>query len=143
MNRRVTAKPTDQPLAKSKVLIVDDEPAVLITYRLILEQQGYEVAACGTSKEALAAVNAQNFDLILTDYSLEQQHTGFEVIERARAKDPSVPSLLLTGYANQETADRAAAMNVGVLYKPIEIQQFLSETRKALGEHHESVKTGT
>ena len=126
-----------------KLLVVDDEPAVLITYRMILEQSGYEVVACGTCREALKAISANDFDLVLSDYSLEQQHTGFEVIDAARKKDPRIPSLLLTGYAALDTADKAAAMNVAVLYKPIEIQQFLGETAKALGKDHEPIKTGT
>ena len=41
---------------KYRVLVVDDEAAVLLTYRLILERQGYEVVACGTSKAAIQAM---------------------------------------------------------------------------------------
>jgi CheY-like chemotaxis protein len=41
---------------KYRVLVVDDEAAVLLTYQLILERQGYEVSACGTSVQAIAAV---------------------------------------------------------------------------------------
>lgn len=142
MTKRKTENP-GRAGRKPRVLIVDDEPSVLITYKLILEQQGYEVSACGTSVEAIAAIQKIDFDLVMSDYSLEKQHTGFEVIERARSKNPVVPSMILTGYASQETADKAAAMKVGVLYKPIEIEEFLQETMKALGEDHESVKTGT
>ena len=40
---------------KYRVLVVDDEAAVLLTYRLILERQGYEVLACGTSVQAIGA----------------------------------------------------------------------------------------
>ena len=90
---------------KYRVLVVDDEAAVLLTYRLILERQGYEVVACGTSKAAIQAMEQQRFDVVLCDYSLEEQHTGFEVISVARNIDSAIPAALLTGYATKETAD--------------------------------------
>jgi CheY-like chemotaxis protein len=119
---------------RPKVLVVDDEPAVLSTYRMILEQSGYDAVAAATSKEALAAIDSTEFDLILSDFSLEQQHTGFEVIDAARKRNKDVPCCLLTGYATLETADQAEAIGVGILYKPIDIQEFLQVTRKLLGE---------
>lgn len=130
-----SAAPSRLPAsARPKVLVVDDEPAVLSTYRMILEQSGYDAVAAATSKEALAAISNTDFDLILSDFSLEQQHTGFEVIEAARTKNKEVPCCLLTGYATLETADQAEAIGVGILYKPIDIQEFLQVTRKLLGE---------
>ena len=58
----------------ARVLVVDDEASVLTTYKLILEQQGYAVTASLSAKEAREAIEQQGFDLILCDYSLEQQH---------------------------------------------------------------------
>jgi CheY-like chemotaxis protein len=119
---------------KARVLVVDDEPSVLSTYRLILEQSGYNAVAAATSVEALQAIRENDFDLILSDFSLEQQHTGFEVIEAARKKKKDVPCCILTGYATLETADQAEAIGVGILYKPIDIQEFLQVTSQLLGE---------
>ena len=116
------------------MLVVDDEAAVLYTYRMILEREGYDVVAASTSKEAKEAIAAQEFDLILCDYSLEQQHTGFEVIAAARERRPNVPSIMLTGYATLETADEARENGIGVLYKPIDITEFLSTTSALLEE---------
>ncbi len=104
---------------KYRVLVVDDEAAVLLTYRLILERQGYEVVACGTSRAAIEAMGKQHFDVVLCDYSLEEQHTGFEVISAAREIDSTIPAALLTGYATKETADEAASRGIGVMFKPI------------------------
>ena len=120
------------PSHRYRILVVDDEVSVLTTYRLILERQGYEVAACGSSREAMDALRGQNFDLVLCDYSLEEQHTGIEVIEAARRRNAVVPAALLTGYATKETADEAAGQSIGVLYKPIEIEEFLATTAKLL-----------
>jgi DNA-binding NtrC family response regulator len=121
-----------------RVLVVDDEPSVLVTYRLILEQEGYDVVACGTSREAIAAVKKQKFDVVLCDYSLEEQHTGFEVITAARKSDADLPAALLTGYATLETADEAAQQGIGVMFKPIEIAEFLATTSSMLRRNHES-----
>ena len=117
-----------------KVLVVDDEPAVLSTYRLILEQSGYETIAAATSREAIQAIGEHDFDLILSDFSLEQQHTGFEVIEAAKKKNDDVPCCIMTGYATLETADQAEARGIGIMYKPIDIQEFLQTTSRLLGE---------
>jgi CheY-like chemotaxis protein len=117
---------------KFRILVVDDEASVLVTYRLILERHGYEVVACATSQEAIAAVTTQNFDCLLCDYSLEEQHTGFEVISAARKRDAGLPATLLTGYATKETAEEAADRRVGIMFKPIEIKEFLEATSSML-----------
>ena len=123
---------------KYRVLVVDDEAAVLLTYRLILEQQGYEVVACSTSVEAIAAIHKQHFDVVLCDYSLEEQHTGFEVITAARNRDHDVPAALLTGYATKDTADEASSRGIGIMFKPIEIDEFLATTSSMARKNNES-----
>lgn len=127
---------------KYRVLVVDDESAVLLTYRLILERQGYEVVACGTSAQAISAIEKQRFDIVLCDYSLEEQHTGFEVISIARKRDSEVPAALLTGYATKETAEEAASRGIGVMFKPIEIEEFLATTSNMLRRDHEPRQKG-
>ena len=126
---------------RSRVLVVDDEASVLITYRMILEQQGYDVTAAPTCRDAKQVIENQGkFDLVLCDYSLEQQHTGFEVIEAARKKWPKVPSVLLTGYASLDTAEAAKQQDITVLYKPIDIAEFLSTTAEILKDNHDPAK---
>lgn len=127
---------------KYRVLVVDDEASVLITYRLILEQQGYDVTACRTSREAIAAIEQQDFDVLLCDYSLEEQHTGFEVITAARKHDPGLPAALLTGYATLETVDEAQFKNIQVMFKPIEIEEFLATTDSLLRRNYEPDQKG-
>lgn len=122
---------------KYRILVVDDEASVLLTYQLILEQQGYSVAAVSTSTAAIAAVSHEKFDLVLCDYSLEEQHTGTEVITAARKRDSRLPAALLTGYATKETADEAATQNIGIMFKPIEIEEFLATTARLLRRDHE------
>ena len=122
--------------SKRRVLVVDDERNVLLTYKMLLEQQGYDTTASLTAKEAIGLLEKQNFDLLLCDLSLEEKRTGFEVIEAARKRRASVPAVLLTGYASPEAADYAREKDVSVLYKPIEIDEFLTTIARLLKENH-------
>lgn len=121
---------------KPEVLVVEDEASVLLTYRLLLEEQGYKVFAALSSQEADAVLARKRFDLVLCDLSLEQNHTGFEVFERVRRRDPDVPCVMLTGYANRETVERAEQAGISVFFKPIEIEEFLSTLRNILRNSH-------
>jgi len=115
---------------KYRVLVVDDEASVLATYRMILERHGYEVVACPTSRDALRVLADNDFDSVLCDYSLEEDHTGFEVIHAARERNAEVPAALLTGYATPETAEEAATHNINIMFKPIDIEDFLNTTSR-------------
>ena len=123
---------------KYRVLVVDDEPSVLFTYRLILEQEGYMTVAVASAREAIEWLNKEEFHIVLCDYSLEEKRTGFDVIEVARKKRPGMPCLLLTGYANQDTVAEAEKAEVGVLFKPIDIEEFLSTIPSKLKESYEA-----
>jgi DNA-binding NtrC family response regulator len=128
---------------RGRILVVDDEPSVLLTYRMILEQQGYEVLVAASSAEARKTIEKENIDLLLCDLSLEERHTGFEVIEYARKRQPGASSVLLTGYASKDVSDQAEQGGVAVLFKPIDIEEFLSTISAQLRKRHEqNKKTG-
>ena len=135
-------KPKPKP-PRSRILVVDDEPSVLLTYRMILEQQGYEVRVAASSAEAKKSIEQEDIDLLLCDLSLEERHTGFEVIEYARKRQPGACSVLLTGYATKDVSDQAEQEGIAVLFKPIDIQEFLGTVSAQLRKRHEqSKKTG-
>jgi len=117
---------------KPGILVVDDEPSVLLTYGAILKKHGYAAKTAITSTEAIELLDKFEFDLLLCDYSLERRHTGFEVIDYARGRRPGQKALLLTGYASLETADQATAMGVPILYKPIDLQELFKTITESL-----------
>jgi len=125
---------------KYRILVVDDEPSVLTTYRMILEQKGYEVVAAPSSGKARQALDSEKLDLLLCDLSLEQKDSGFEVIEYARRRQPTLPSLLLTGYASRDVSDRAQRHGISVLFKPVDIQEFLDIISAELRKPHEQAQ---
>lgn len=129
----------DRVQQKKKILVVDDEPNVLVTYKLILQQQGFEVVAAISSEEAKRALETTEFNLLLCDLSLEKQVSGFDVIELARVVQPNVTPVLLTGYASQEANETAEQKGIPVLFKPIDIQQLL-ETISALTRKQDAVR---
>jgi DNA-binding NtrC family response regulator len=122
---------------KSHILVVDDEPNVLVTYRLILQQRGYEVSAAVSSEEARTILAQDGIDLLLCDLSLEKQENGFDVVEFARQKDPRMPALLLTGYATPEANERAQDLGIPVLFKPIDINELLESISTLLRKNYE------
>ena len=127
---------------KHHILVVDDEPNVLITYRLILEQQGYDVSAAISSEEARRVLRDREVDLLLCDLSLERQENGFDVIDVARGKNPHMSAVLLTGYATPEATDRAEASGIPVLFKPIDIKLLLQTISELLRDVHEHKASG-
>jgi DNA-binding NtrC family response regulator len=122
---------------KYSILVVDDERSVLTTYGLILSKKGYDVETAISSVDALVALKRREFDLLLCDYSLEQEHTGFEVIQFGRSRKPDVRAALLTGYASKETAEEARKNGIAILYKPIDIEEFFTTVDKLLREEYE------
>lgn len=124
-------------VSKPHILVVDDQPNVLVTYRLILQQQGYEVSAAISSEEARNTLQ-RGVDLLLCDLSLEKQQSGFDVIHFGRTLDPKLQAVLLTGYASVEANERAEQENIPVLFKPIDIQQLLQMIADLLRKNDES-----
>ena len=120
-----------------RILVVDDDASVLFTYRLLLQKNGYAVTAVLSSADAKTELEQQQYDLLLCDLSLEQGHTGFEVLEHAWSKTGKLPCILLTGYANAESAKKADKLGVKVLYKPIDVSEFLSAIPTVLKENYE------
>ncbi len=110
---------------KARILVVDDEPNVSFTYRLILQQQGYEANAATSTEEACKRLEEGGVDLLICDLSLERQEDGFDVINYARSVDPEIEVVLLTGYASIEANDRAERDGISVLFKPVDVQQLL------------------
>ena len=80
-----------------RVLVVDDEPQVLASLRLILEPAGYEVTATSSVPHARTALENESFHLVLTDLYIGDEELGIQIADIARRRTPAVPVVLLTG----------------------------------------------
>ncbi len=122
-----------------RILVVDDEPSVLATYRMLLEDEGYNVSTALTSAEARGKLKQESYNLLMCDLSLDGKESGFDLIEVAKQGDSAVASILVTGYATQDALVRAQQRGIPVLPKPIEIDELLTTisemVRKNDGKH--------
>ena len=116
----------DTPAAKTRVLFVDDEDSIRLTMPRILEMHGYDVTVAGTVPEALAAIHAQPFDVLLADLNVGQPGDGFTVVSAMRRTQPSAVSLILTGYPAFDGALEAIRRQVdGYVVKPTDIETLI------------------
>ncbi len=86
-----------------RVLVVEDDETVADVLREVLVDQPYQVSFVSSAEEALARLALEPPDLILTDISLPGK-SGLDVMREARAADPELAVILMTGYASVQTA---------------------------------------
>ncbi len=105
------------------ILLVDDDPAVVDATSLFLSLDGHSVQAAGTLEEALEIVKKESqLDLLVTDYHLGGEVTGFQVIEEVRREmGRTVPSILVTGDTSSAVEEKTAGVErCGTLNKPVD-----------------------
>src|SRR5947209_4577689 len=83
------------PLMKPKILIVEDDPHILLGLEEILKSDGFEVAICNRGDKAMEAVTKQQPGLIVLDVMLPGL-SGYDVCKQLRAKKVGTPILMLT-----------------------------------------------
>jgi DNA-binding NtrC family response regulator len=86
-----------------RVLVVDDEPDMVENCARILRRAGYQCLTATDPNRALALVDAERPDLLLTDLKMPGMD-GMEVLRRAHAVDPALPVILITAFASIESA---------------------------------------
>ncbi len=114
-------------MASQHLLIVDDEPSVAMTLKMIFEREGYAVATAASCAEALKALDGKRrFDAVITDLNMEKEDIGLEVVKAAQKKSPKPIVVVCTGYANLSNSSKALEMKVDYLAtKPVELEQLL------------------
>jgi CheY-like chemotaxis protein len=95
---------------KKRLLVVDDDPDTLTTYRLILAMAGYQVATAETGKKGLELLQTEAFDLVLTDLRMPDL-SGLELLAEAREIAPRVPVVIFTSWGSH--AAEFAARHLG------------------------------
>lgn len=108
------------------VLLVDDEPNVLLTMKLVLEQSGYFVVTAASCAEALAIMaGAQKFDAVLTDLCMESENIGLKVAAAAGKLVPRPIIMIFTGFGTLENAQAALQTRVDhFALKPLDLDDF-------------------
>lgn len=123
---------TAAPPASGRILIVDDEPAIIDSLRLLLESVGYEVLSATTASRGLDTVAREPCDLVLLDLMLPDR-PGLDALAEIRAVDPDLPVVMLTAYGSIETAVEATRRGAAnFLTKPWNNTKLLLEIGQAL-----------
>ncbi len=115
----------------AKVLVVDDEAAILELVSFNLKKDGYEVITAADGQTALAAFQAEHPDLVLLDLMIPEPD-GYEVCRQIR-KQSSVPVIMLT--ARSEERDRVRGLDLGAddyIVKPFSPRELLARVRAVL-----------
>jgi two-component system sensor histidine kinase/response regulator len=116
----------------ARLLIVDDEVAQLRALCDTLSQEGYATTGFASAKEALAALRPGAFELILTDLRMPEMD-GIALLQAARAVDPQLVGIVMTGHGAVDTA--VQAMQAGALdyvLKPFRLNAVLPVLNRAL-----------
>jgi len=116
----------------ARILLVEDEPGLVLTLSDRLRSEGYTVEAVGDGAEALDRAINQRFSLIILDVMLPGKE-GFEVCQELRQRGFSTPILMLT--ARTQMADKIKGLKIGAddyLTKPFEMAELLARVEALL-----------
>ena len=120
---------------KEKILVVDDEPALLHLCAEILSQYGYDVVCAKSANQALNLLSKESVDLLLTDVIMPDMD-GHELAAIVRKKYPVIKIQLVSGFAddgNREVIDESLLQNM--INKPYSSEMLLKRVRQLLGEN--------
>jgi DNA-binding response OmpR family regulator len=117
----------------SKVLIVDDEPNIVLSLEFLMKQQGYETRVARDGEEALAEVERFRPDLVLLDVMLPRRD-GFEVCQRLRADGWSdLKILMLTAKGRDVEIEKGLALGAdGYVTKPFSTAELVARVADLL-----------
>ncbi len=117
---------------KQKILIVEDDPAILTGLVDLLASEGYLVSSTRYGSQALQLYEQEKPDLILLDIMLPEK-SGYEVCREIRKKDTSTPIAMLT--AKAEEVDKVVGLEIGAddyIVKPFSTKELLARVRAML-----------
>ena len=116
----------------ARILVVDDEESIRDLLRLVLTGQGYSVVTASGGEEAIEYLEAQPFDLVITDLVMPTVN-GVEVLRAAKRIDPTYPVIVITGYPSVETVTELVRLGAGdYLTKPFNVDVVIVTVAKLL-----------
>ena len=117
--------------SKLKVVVVDDDPAVLNSLKFSLEIEGLSVSCYHSGTELLGAADSLKSGCMVIDYHLFDM-TGLELLRKLRDRSISIPVLLITSYPSTALRKQAAEAGVQIVEKPLFGNFLLDAIRSTL-----------
>lgn len=126
---------------KRRILLVDDDLAVLLTLKAVLELQGFEVDSANSSGEAFSRLQSGVYHMVISDLRMETEDSGLEVLRAARRQSYNPATALLTAYPpsadHGEEDGWSEAYSDSLLIKPLGIKDLLRQVEALLVTHAE------
>jgi len=117
-----------------RILLVDDESAVLFAYKKVLQRQELIVDASGTKEETLELLKKYRYDVAILDLRLggENCEEGFELISHIKNKSPETSIIMITAFGNQEIREQAFSLGADNYFeKPVSTHIIREALQKA------------
>ncbi|HQR58283.1 MAG TPA: response regulator [Azonexus sp.] len=117
-----------------KILIVDDEPNIVISLEFLMKKEGFEVAVANDGDEALAKVASFNPDLLLLDVMMPKK-SGFEVCEALRADSECTGLKIVMLTAKGRDTEMAKGLAIGAdayVTKPFSTKELVDKVKEML-----------
>jgi DNA-binding response OmpR family regulator len=121
---------------KRRILLVDDEPAILLTLKALLEIHGFEVETATSARDAKSKLRSSSFVMVITDLRMENDRAGLEVARAAKeaAYQPAVA--LLTAFPTDDDAWRDDGADE-MLVKPMNSSALIQQLEALLVAHED------
>jgi two-component system, response regulator, stage 0 sporulation protein F len=113
-------------MSTQRILIVDDDPAVLLTLAASIERlnPAFEVDTCENGIEALACLKIHRYILLLTDYSMPRMH-GADLARTVREQSPETRIIMMTAYGSEALRSQVADLNLDAFVdKPFTVKKI-------------------
>ena len=127
---RTAAAPVEQAPAKPRILLVDDEPSMRDMLRIVLRRDGYDVLVAENGRDALAALERERVDLLLSDIRMADI-SGVDVLRAAKQTNRDIIAFMMTAFASTETAVEAMRLGaVDYFTKPFSMDELRLKVRQ-------------
>jgi len=115
-----------------KVLIVDDDPRMCDSLKVLLSDQGYVMKTCNSGQEAIECMSRNAFDLVLLDMVIPDMD-GFQIMDCIKRQSPDTLVIVITGHASMEAAIGSLRRRVyDFVRKPFEPEELLRTVENGL-----------
>jgi DNA-binding response OmpR family regulator len=120
---------SDEHTRARRVLVVDDEPALLDAVKYAFERAGLEVVACRSFEDARARILAEDFDALVTDVRLGA-FNGLQLAVIARNRLPKLAIVVFSGFDDPVLREEASGLGAAYLVKPVTGERLLQELER-------------
>src|SRR6195952_5944983 len=127
----------------AKILIIDDERAIRSTLSEILQHEGYKTEVAENGEDGLKKFGAETYSVVLCDIKMPKMD-GIEFLEKAKAFNPDVPIIMISGHGNIKTAVEAVKKGAfDFIQKPPDLNRLLITIRNATEKTELVIETKT